>query len=191
VGEIAPTISLGKLHNCDEGFDRAFFDLTSLETQIPTPEIIGYFRSENDAASNSFPITNPAHFQNTENPQLIYVRIDDLANEACYHLGVIELSTENCPPTVFQGFSPNGDGINDTFEILGLYDIFPNFEITIFSRFGNIVYEGNNSIPAWDGTANHGLTGQGNPLPTGTYYYVLDLNDPEYDIIKGWVYLNR
>ncbi|HET8809395.1 MAG TPA: CARDB domain-containing protein, partial [Flavobacteriaceae bacterium] len=46
VGEIAPTISLGKLHNCDEGFDRAFFDLTSLETQIPTPEIIGYFRSE-------------------------------------------------------------------------------------------------------------------------------------------------
>lgn len=191
VEAIVPTISLGKLRNCDEGFDRAFFDMTSLETQIPTEEIIGYFRSENDAGSNSNPIINPANFQNTENPQLIYVRIDDLANDECYRLGTLELSTENCPPWIPEGFSPNGDGINDAFEILGLYDIFPDFELTIFSRNGNIVYEGNNSIPAWDGTSNHGLTGRGNQLPTGTYYYVLNLHDPEYKIIKSWVYLNR
>ncbi|HET8838332.1 MAG TPA: gliding motility-associated C-terminal domain-containing protein, partial [Flavobacteriaceae bacterium] len=107
----------------------------------------------------------------------------------CYRLGVFELAVINCPPVVPEGYSPNHDGINDTFEIVGLYDIFPDFEIEIFSRYGNIVYRGNNSIPEWDGTTNHGIGG--NEVPTGVYYYVLNLHDPDYDIIKGWVYLNR
>src|SRR5690606_42121812 len=101
------------------------------------------------------------------------------------------LSIEELPPWVPAGSPPDADGLTDTSEIIALYDIFPNFRLTIFSRYGNLMYKDNNDIPAWDGTATPGLNGIGNPLPTGTYFWVLDLNHPEYEIMKGWVYLNR
>ncbi len=182
-----PIISFGELQNCDEGFGSSIFDLTNVEMQGDL-EIIGFYPTENDAINNTEPIENLSNFQNTINPQVIYIRIEN-PNDPCYHLGTLKLIVENCSIFVPEGFSPNGDGINDTFEISGLYNIFPNFELTIFSRYGNIVYEGNNTVPEWDGTNNHGVGGGGNQLPTGTYYYILNLNDPEYQIMKSWVYL--
>ena len=44
------------------------------------------------------------------------------------------LLTENCPPTIYNAVSPNGDGSNDAFFIDGLRDIFVNFELLIYNR---------------------------------------------------------
>ena len=67
-------------------------------------------------------------------------------------------------------FSPDGDGINDLFEIKGIVD-FPNCRIEIFNRNGQRVFESDGYREAWDGRFN------GEPLPTASYYYVLDLGD--------------
>ncbi len=71
-------------------------------------------------------------------------------------------------------FSPNGDGRSDEFAIAGLQD-FPEFTLIIYDRWGSEVYNysnnGNLNPEWWDGTYN------GNPVPTGVYFYTLNYND--------------
>ena len=91
-------------------------------------------------------------------------------------------------------FSPNGDGINDFFEIIGI-EKYQGNTITIINRWGNKVYEAKNygidTNPVfWDGITNIGSTFTGNELPTGTYYYILDLGNGEKPI-AGSIYLDR
>ncbi|MFD2433234.1 gliding motility-associated C-terminal domain-containing protein [Mesonia maritima] len=182
------------LLNCDEGFNSAYFNLSEIEENLnlnSSEEIIGYYTSLQDAFVDENSINNPSNFKNESDPQQIFIRIDNLTSDKCYRVISFPVSVENCPPFIPEGFSPNGDGVNDTFEISGLYDIFENFNLKIYSRYGNLIYEANNNIPAWDGTSNKGIGNQGKPLPTGTYYYILDLNDPNYKIYKSWVYLQR
>lgn len=92
-------------------------------------------------------------------------------------------------------FTPNGDGINDTFEIPALLQ-YLDFKLEIFNRWGNKVYDysnnGNVSPIWWDGYSNGRLTLNDNkPLPIATYYYVIDFNDGLTAPKQGWVYLNR
>lgn len=91
-------------------------------------------------------------------------------------------------------FTPNGDGINDFFEIIGI-DRYPGNSITIVNRWGNKVYEAKNygidTYPVfWDGFANTGSTFLGNELPTGAYYYILNLGNGQQPI-AGSIYLDR
>lgn len=67
-------------------------------------------------------------------------------------------------------FSPNGDGVNDRFEILGL-ERYPKSSIVIVDRWGKVVYQANPYANNWDGRT---LTGKA--LPEGVYYYALDLS---------------
>lgn len=69
------------------------------------------------------------------------------------------------PPTTF---TPNGDGINDTWRIHGIDD-YPNAEVSIFDRWGQRVYKASGYKTPWDGEG----------LPVGTYYYVIDLKKVE------------
>lgn len=80
-------------------------------------------------------------------------------------------------------FSPNDDGINDTWNIKAL-TTYNNYELSVFNRYGRIVYATKNYSKPWDGTFN------GNPLPVGTYYYLIDLkqNLPK---LKGYVVILR
>ncbi|WP_041258294.1 T9SS C-terminal target domain-containing protein [Fibrella aestuarina] len=83
--------------------------------------------------------------------------------------------------TVFipEGFSPNGDGINDLFVIRGTQGTTVSLEV--FNRWGHRVYVSDDYKNDWDGTANTGVqisSGDGgNALPVGTYYYVVRLSD--------------
>ena len=74
------------------------------------------------------------------------------------------------PVKVPNAFSPNGDGINDTWEITNLFD-YPGASVEVFNRYGQPVYRSAGYQNPWDGTKN------GNPLPFGTYYYVIILNN--------------
>ncbi|MCB0379945.1 MAG: gliding motility-associated C-terminal domain-containing protein [Flavobacteriales bacterium] len=91
-----------------------------------------------------------------------------------------------------EGFSPNGDGVNDVFEIVGISQ-FPNNKIMIVNRWGNKVFEAAPYKSDWDGTSQFGIT-IGEKLPSGTYFYILDLGKTGpsgSQEIKGYIYINR
>jgi gliding motility-associated-like protein len=78
-------------------------------------------------------------------------------------------------------FSPNRDGVNDYWTVKAL-DQFPNALVQIFNRNGNKVFEAKGPGVKWNGTSN------GNELPAGVYYYVLDLKDGSQPV-NGWLNL--
>jgi len=78
-------------------------------------------------------------------------------------------------------FSPNGDGINDTWEIAGLRGA-TNCSVQIFNRWGQQVYNSHEYNVPWDGTW------KGKPLPVGTFYYIIKTVTRNYN---GWVALIR
>ena len=86
-----------------------------------------------------------------------------------------------------EGFSPNGDGMNDFFVIRGTEG--NNVAISIFNRWGNMVYSSKNYQNDWDGTSNTGLL-LGSKLPDGTYFYVINLNNGEKAKV-GYITINR
>lgn len=88
-----------------------------------------------------------------------------------------------------EGFSPNGDGINDLFVIRGI-EIYPQNSIEIYNRWGNIVYKASPFQNNWNGRSTFSLTSDGNELPVSTYFYLFDFGNG-MKIIKGTIYLNR
>jgi gliding motility-associated-like protein/uncharacterized repeat protein (TIGR01451 family) len=92
--------------------------------------------------------------------------------------------------TIYNEFSPNGDGINDFFNI-DCIETFPNNTLEIYNRWGNIVFEAKGYRNDFDGTSNgRAVLSQGDQLPVGTYYYVIDLGDGSEPRV-GWLYINR
>ncbi|MFY9151922.1 MAG: tandem-95 repeat protein [Prolixibacteraceae bacterium] len=86
-----------------------------------------------------------------------------------------------------QIFTPNGDGQNDTFIIYGI-EAYPNSRVTIFNRWGSVVYEKIGYQNDWDGNSNMSKVGS-KPLPVGTYYYVINYDQNKHK--TGFVYLER
>jgi gliding motility-associated-like protein len=114
-----------------------------------------------------------------------------------YLLEVQEYSAEGCPgpvrsevvfvigcpvpPGVYlsisRAFSPNGDLVNDVWNI-GNTGFYPKLEITIFNRWGQLVWKSARGYPVpWDGRSN------GASLPIDSYHYVIDLHNGSKPII--------
>jgi large repetitive protein len=89
------------------------------------------------------------------------------------------------------GFSPNGDGTNDTFDYNNLDILYPNFSIEIFNRYGTVVYKGNATTPRFDGTANQSGAIGSKQLPVGVYFYIFNFNDGTNKPKQGRLYLSR
>jgi len=70
-------------------------------------------------------------------------------------------------------FSPNGDGVNEDWKIKKLDELYPEVEVEVYDRWGQLVFssKGYDDSQAWDGTHN------GYPLPVDSYHYIIDLND--------------
>lgn len=83
-------------------------------------------------------------------------------------------------------FSPNGDGINDEFFIAS--SLVRQFEVTIFNRWGEAIYESEDPDFKWDGSLSTGGT-----APEGVYVYKVRIQDIEGDILneKGTLTLVR
>ncbi len=88
-------------------------------------------------------------------------------------------------------FSPNNDSVNRIWGIPNLQACYPNNRVLICNRWGNIVWEQNSCADnCWDGTAQN----SGKPLPTGAYYYVIQLNGEnsnEAEVLSGTITLLR
>jgi len=97
----------------------------------------------------------------------------------------ITASTEPCQITVYNGFTPNGDGLNDSWIIENIEN-FPSNTVTIFNRWGNQLWSTNNynnTSNVWDGKSKNGSV-----LTSGTYFYVIEIDNGSA-IKKGWVEL--
>jgi gliding motility-associated-like protein len=186
--ETPPIESLPASISCDLGFNSAMFNLIQIieDNNIIMTSDVQFFESLSDLESNSNAILSPGNYSNSNNPQTIFVRVE---SSPCYLSYTFDIMVENCPPHIPQGFSPNNDNTNDWFNIQGLYDIFERHELKIFNRYGTLIFEGNNDNP-WFGLINRGLNNHGEIVPVGTYYYVINFNDPNYESTVGWVYVN-
>ena len=110
---------------------------------------------------------------NEQNPSYLY------SNPGLYYVWLTILDENNCEHSAMQtinvleeyfsyspnAFSPNGDGVNDVFAPI-LTDIdYETYEINIFNRWGDIVFQTNNYDESWDGTF------KGDNLPQAVYTY--------------------
>jgi len=95
---------------------------------------------------------------------------------------IIVIDIEERALEIFNGFSPNNDGVNDVFYIKNIEYFFGN-HLTIFNRWGNKVYTIDNYQNDWQGKY------RSSTLPDGSYYYVL--NDGKDNIYKGVLVINR
>jgi gliding motility-associated-like protein len=85
------------------------------------------------------------------------------------------------------GYSPNNDGVNDGFVIVGI-DKYPNNKIWIYNRWGNLVYKESGYNNEWNGYSNVSGIYIGKKVPAGTYFYVLDLGNDQKPM-QGYIVL--
>lgn len=186
---VAPTFNpLENLISCNLGLTRGLFDFSNYSELVKTnlSDIVSFHESYNDAVQNINSITNSSNYEAITTPKEIFIRIDN----GCFSITSFLLLTENCPPIVYNAVSPNNDTTNDTFFIDGLRDVFVNFELLIYNRWGKHLWTGNNNNPDWDGYVQDGVSST--IAPDGTYYYILYLNDPNYpEPLTGYLYINK
>jgi gliding motility-associated-like protein len=116
------------------------------------------------------------------NPTTVIVEINlvNITNGLCSKLLTISGDADVVSCDIPKGVSPNGDGLNDTWDLSG-YNV---KKVEIFNRYGTKVYSKSNYVDEW-----HGQSDNSNELPDGTYYYVVEFNDSP--VKTGWVYINR
>jgi mucin-2 len=105
----------------------------------------------------------------------------------------VTVDTTVCADLIIpDGFSPNGDGINDDFHIVNLEVLYPNFKLEVYNRYGNLIYTGNKNTPRWNGTTTEKSLRLGsNLLPSGVYFFIIYFNDGTRKPLQDRVYLNR
>ncbi|MFD2433172.1 gliding motility-associated C-terminal domain-containing protein [Mesonia maritima] len=85
-------------------------------------------------------------------------------------------------------FSPNNDGINDTFRIKNIQFIYPEYEFDIYNRYGKLLFTGDIKHPEWNGETENSSD---KIAPNGVYFYVIRFNKNNKSPKQGRLYLNR
>lgn len=182
---------LENLVSCNLGLGSGIFDLSVYEDVVknnPDDEVL-FYQSLADAKLQQNAITNLTSFEAIATPQEIFIRVN---GQFCFTIIPFLLQIKNCPPKVYNLVTANNDGDNDTFYIAGLRDIFTNFTVEIYNRWGNLIWEGNNQTEDWNGFATKGARIMGDKVTPGTYYYILNLNDSNYkSALTGFIHLTH
>ncbi len=166
----------------------------TINVQLNTPQQFNVLVNDlpNDGSANITVINGPSNgtiLQDslglfTYTPTEGFEGIDSLIYILCLgsvcDTATVILNVQGCTLDIKKGISPNNDGINDVFDIPMLETCYgeQNPEILIYNRWGNLVYQragylGLNDLSSWDGNWQW----NGEPVPDGTYYYILRLLD--------------
>lgn len=174
-----PLQTLPELKSCNEGLGAGTFDLSGYLLQLKQnpADVVTFYESEADLINNNDPITDIANYRAISTPFVVYANVD---NGLCFQTTSFLLTTTKCLPIVYNFVSANNDGVNDTFNIKGLRDVFTQFSLKIYNRWGTLVWSGNNNTPNWDGKATEGILLKSSLTTDGTYFYSLELNDPDF-----------
>ena len=135
----------------------------------------------------------------TYEPQTAFVGEDQFTYQVCDDQDVglcsqatVMLRVQAGPLAIPRGFSPNGDGQGDRWILQGILG-YPGSLVTIFNRWGNMVFQVmgyDNQNIVWTGESERGLRLGSNQLPEGTYFYVIDLGEGQKPV-SGYVLLKR
>ena len=181
-------IILEAITSCNQGNTKGTFDLSpyfDLLSSTTNNTNFYFYETESDAQNEQNPIQNVSFYNAITTPKQIYFKIK---NENCEVINSFLLVTKNCPPKIYNYVTGNNDGFNDTFFIDGLRDIFTNFEIEIYNRWGRLVWTGNNTTENWNGYSNQGVIASKEKCPSGVYFYILKLNDENFPKpMIGWI----
>lgn len=114
-----------------------------------------------------------------ENPSFVFpvdegsvqVCLVATSDNGCSDTACVVLNFEEPPSDVFVPtvYSPNGDGVNDTFGIIGNPGMVSAFSLQVYNRWGQLLFDGKYKAQVWDGRQ-----GSGEICPEGTYFWVLD-----------------
>lgn len=85
---------------------------------------------------------------------------------------------------IFTAVSANGDDVNDVFYIAGIEE-YPNNEVRLYNRWGTLIFQEKGYLNTWNGTWKD------KDVPDGTYFYVLELNDDDKRVFRGYLELYR
>ena len=130
----------------------------------------------NDTAYNDSYLWQPVHGFNNDNKRVIWGKVEETQSDitltvtdpfGCVGTSMQQLDANSCCTVLFpNAFTPNGDGKNDVFR--PLFSGYHNFHFfRIANRWGETIFESENSLPAWDGTFN------GVAQDIGTYFYYI------------------
>lgn len=135
-----------------------------------------FYETETNAINEVNEITNTTNYQPGTFPQIIYIKAKGKNNLWCDT--ILQLQLNNC--VIPKGISPNGDGMNDGFDIA----IFNPLALKIYNRYGTEVYSYNLGYTnQWNGQDKNNKI-----LPTGTYFYSFKTM---FDTYIGYVYIVR
>ncbi|WP_141728139.1 HYR domain-containing protein, partial [Salegentibacter salarius] len=101
---------------------------------------------------------------------------------------VLPCSLEDIQSSISKAVTPNGDNRNDYFTIDFASECGFTYDLMIFNRWGNKIYEATNYQNDWDGYSTNSATSS-NQLPSGTYFYILEIRNSGFDPIQGYIYL--
>jgi gliding motility-associated-like protein len=157
------------------------------------PLSVNFTNSSTNNSGNAWNFGNGLTSSNVNESGIAYTSL------GVYTVNLIITSPEGCQAMISQTLevlpnefgpvpevvTPNGDGKNDWFKINGIEN-YPANELFIFNRWGNQVYQakGYTNSAGWDGKGK-----SGGALPTGTYYFILNLNDSQGQVYRGFVQL--
>ena len=136
-----------------------------------------------DAALTSVISTGPTLApNNTEGATTYYVT--ETLNGCEGPESEVIITVNFCEITVPTAFTPDGDGVNDDWEILDIDQTYPENIVFVYNRWGNLLFtsvQGDYDNNRWDGTYN------GDDLPVGSYYFIIEYNNEENENTNGVV----
>ena len=142
----------------------------------PSPTYNWYFEG-----GTSLSNTTDVEFTTLQTQVLVY----EITHGGCRSIAKADITVYKSI-SVPEVFTPNGDGINDNWVIVGL-ETYKKYDLKVFNRWGNLIHRGTNSSDGvWDGTNMLGMD-----VSDAVYYYILDLNENDKPVLRGNVTIVR
>ena len=140
----------------------------------------GDFENQSSAQTNVYNLA-------AEYNRIVYARVHPVCQNKFDTITVFVELCGGFEPIIPTVITPNNDGKNDLFVIENLHTIYPNANVVIMNRWGNLVFESEGYETPWDGTKFN----SGEQLPLGTYFYRIILNDGTDQELKGPISIIR
>lgn len=156
------------------GNDTNLRQCESLRLDVSAPNATYYWK---DGSTNStYTISEQGNY---------WVKI---TSDGCSNVDSINVGLQDCDcsPQIPNVFTPNEDGINDKW-IITQYNCIFQLDVSIYNRYGTLIYHSENYNNDWDGTYHN------KPCTEGTYYYLIKSSnpDPKEQVYKGYVSILR
>ncbi|HEX8331666.1 MAG TPA: gliding motility-associated C-terminal domain-containing protein, partial [Segetibacter sp.] len=142
--------------------DTTIFSGSSIRLNTTTSGTVASYQWSPSATLNNFTVASPVATPTTTTTY----KVTAVTPGECRTTAEVTISTIT-EIKITNAFSPNGDGINDVWNIPGL-SFYANCTVQIFNRYGQVVFQSTGYDKPWEGTSN------GKQVPIGTYYYIIN-----------------